>query len=220
MQRLWSFGTPVGAAELTNLFPFSTPYGVFTGKCEEASPILYPGNGDYFPTYTGSVQTDPGERDPVTVRQPPLNIRIRDTSGNFINSSQSPSTNRRVRGFATLRTNTAECSEPVYLLHAMTNPSPQSGGPTAGWPSHTPLGSNGLPQVWDPGLPFGVYDICFDYQTSAGSSNYRRFVVSGYDNTAPLGRSSTLLVPTSTGTGSSSTWSSSGTTVGVNKCAA
>ena len=44
----------------TNLFPFEDEYGVFTGGCAEANPVLY--DADYFPSYTGSVQTDPRRR--------------------------------------------------------------------------------------------------------------------------------------------------------------
>ena len=65
---------------LTSLFPFKDEYGVFTGGCEEANPVIYPGNDDYFPSFTGSVVTEPGRRPQVTVRQPPLNIRVRNAS--------------------------------------------------------------------------------------------------------------------------------------------
>ena len=68
-----------GAITLTALFPFKTEYGVFTGGCEEANPTNY--DADYFPNYTGSVTTDPGVTDAVTVRQPPLNFRVRARDG-------------------------------------------------------------------------------------------------------------------------------------------
>ncbi len=220
MQRVWSQAAPAGSVLLDQLFPFKSPYGVFTGKCDEANPVVYPGNANYFPSYTGSVQTDPGGTHAVTVRQPPLNIRVRDRNGAYISSLAT----RQVRVFATLRTNTAECTEPAYKLYAMGNPDEPSGS-RDGWPSHTRLGVAGallnLPDTWDPGLPFGVYDLCFDYQNSAGSSNWRTFNLLGYDNTQPLGRpGAPLPVPTSvTGTGGAGQWSASGSAVPANKCA-
>ncbi|MGH2969375.1 MAG: hypothetical protein ACRDK0_09965, partial [Solirubrobacteraceae bacterium] len=210
MQRVWSPAALAGTVDLTNLFPFPTEYGVFTGKCEEANPIVYPGNGDYFPTYTGSVRTDPGGSHSVTVRQPPLNIRVKNRFGSYIDSTKAPAVSRQVRVFATMRTNAAECIEPTYELHTMGNPDAAG---SAGWPSHTKLSAvTGLPEMWDPGLPFGIYDLCIDYQNSAGSSNWRRTYYSGYDNTKPLGEPTTLALPLNPG----SDWSSSSSS---NRCA-
>ena len=71
---------------------------------------------DYFPNYTGSVLTDPGGTHAVTVRQPPLNFRVRDASSstpNYINGATVK---------MTLRTNVAECIEPPYAMTTMHNP--------------------------------------------------------------------------------------------------
>ena len=56
---------------------------------------------------------------------------------------------------------------------------------TPGWPSNNAL-------TLDPGLPFGRYDMCFEYQSSSSPSKWRYYETTtsaaAYDNTAPLGR--------------------------------
>jgi type II secretory pathway pseudopilin PulG len=172
--------TAAGTLNLTSLFPFKTEYGVYTGGCPEADPTNY--DADYFPSYTGSVLTDPGQTDAVTVRQPPLNFRVRNKAGSYANG---------ITVEMTLRTNTAECTEPKYSMTTATNPYTSS----AGWPSKGPLS-------FDPGVPFGKYDYCFEYRDSGGTWRYYKSSSSApYDNTAALGQSGAgtpATIPSST----------------------
>jgi type II secretory pathway pseudopilin PulG len=164
-----------GTFNLTLLFPFKTEYGVFTGGCEEANPTLY--DPDYFPNYTGSVTTDPGQTDAVTVRQPPLNFRVRARDGSYPNGATVE---------MTLRTNTAECTEPTYVMTTGNNPYATPATSQPGWPTRGPL-------TFDPGLPFGRYNMCLEYWDSSGTPGYRHYETTSsaasYDNTAALGGS-------------------------------
>jgi type II secretory pathway pseudopilin PulG len=158
---------------LTNLFPFADEYGVFTGACDEANPTNY--DADYFPNYTGSVLTDPAGTHAVTVRQPPLNFRLRDNSGNYIN-------NGTVK--MTLRTDTAECTEPTYVLTTADNPYITSGSLKSGYPTEA--------GQFDPGLPFGMYNMCLEYKSGGRWRHYQTTTAAqAYDNTPALGQPNT-----------------------------
>ncbi len=172
---------PAPAVTLTKLFPFEAEYGVFTGVCGESNPVLY--DTDYYPSYTGAVQTDPAGTHTVTVRQPPLNIQVRSPA------SGTPLTNG-IQLRATQET--AECAVADRNFTLIT----VSDGSTNGWVSQPQLITAGVPiaGTFDPGLPFGTYDICMWDPTSR-----RRRTLSNYDNTNPLGRSSTTTVSGSTG---------------------
>ena len=176
MKRIFS-STPANAMvpslTLSDLFPFNDEYGVFTGTCDESSPVNY--DPDYYPNFTGAVRVDPGATGAVTVRQPPLNIQVRRrlTSttwelGNLIS----------VRAY---QLTSSGCTEPSYTLTTMTNPATG----TNGWMSQT--------GGWDPGLPFGEYSFCLFDPTNSRRKTYDNSGA-GYDNTQPLGRSSTLLI--------------------------
>jgi type II secretory pathway pseudopilin PulG len=211
MQRLFE-ATPAGTRfnqiTLGSLFPFKEQYGLFTGGCPEASPVLY--DPDYYPNYTGSVLVDRAQSPAVTVRQPPFNIRIQGTTaGTYIDHT----TSRPVRIFATLVTTSDDpaepaCAEPVYPLIATGNNLDYAPGHAAysGWVSQAPAPD------FDPGMPFGTYNLCIDWQTTA--TRWRRYVHNGYDNTQPFGRPATLTLPPAPGN-----WSSESSNV-ANRCAA
>jgi hypothetical protein len=83
----------------------------------------------------------------------------------------------------TLRTNTAECTEPTFVMTTGNNPYVAASS-QAGWPTRGPL-------AFDPGLPFGRYDMCLEYWDSSGTPGYRHYATTtstaAYDNTAALG---------------------------------
>ena len=56
----------------SNLFPFTTGYGVYAGSCPSADPTVY--DPAYWSKYPGLVTTTPGASRAVTVREPALNL--------------------------------------------------------------------------------------------------------------------------------------------------
>lgn len=62
----------------TNLFPFTTGYGVYAGSCAAADPTTYDTN--YWSKQAGYVTTTPGAARAVTVREPALNLLVTSAS--------------------------------------------------------------------------------------------------------------------------------------------
>jgi hypothetical protein len=58
----------------SNLFPFTTGYGVYAGSCASADPTTY--DPAYWSKYPGYVTTAPGAARAVTVRAPALNLAV------------------------------------------------------------------------------------------------------------------------------------------------
>ncbi len=172
MQRVFPGTMPAASAStvtLESLYPFKSEYGVYTGTCAENNPVLY--DTDYYPSFTGAVKTDPAGTHAVTVRQPPLNIQVLNRSSVLANG---------INVRATLESSECTGVDRSFTLTTMANPYKS----TNGWISQT--------GTFDPGLPFGVYDLCF-----FDPSNNRKKTVSNYDNTQPLGATSTTTVSSS-----------------------
>jgi type II secretory pathway pseudopilin PulG len=186
LQRVFSHptaNTRFSTLDLEQMFPFKNAYSVFTGGCQESNPVNY--DAAFFNT-SGAIKTDPGGTHAVDVFQPPLNIRVRSRTSTltYINGA---------RVIATLRTDPADtpaCPEPTYEFLTMTNPYTA----TVGWPSQaTPWVT---PTTFDPGLPFGVYDLCLQYTSSGTTRRYRTsWDNDPYENDRRYGRSSTLTLP-------------------------
>ena len=70
--------SPVSTISVTNLFPFTTPYRVYSGRCTGNDPSKY--IPTYFASLPGStavVQLSPGQiGGTVTVREPAVNVRV------------------------------------------------------------------------------------------------------------------------------------------------
>ena len=92
---------PSARSRSTKLFPFEDEYGVFTGGCEEANPASTTRTTSR--TTRAPCRRTRAATSAVTVRQPPLNFRVRNASGNTFTNG--------VTVTMTLRTNTAECIE-------------------------------------------------------------------------------------------------------------
>jgi len=146
---------------VTNLFPFTSPYKVYSGRCAGNDPTKY--IPTYFDTAPGSaavVQLTPGQiGGTVTVREPALNVRV----------TQSGSARSGATVFAYPQT--TGCTSPARITVGTTD-------------------SNGyLP---DPGLPFGSYTVCAEY------NDRKRTVTTAIANTNPAGTAvQTLDIPTS-----------------------
>jgi hypothetical protein len=188
MQRIFPLTAPALPAytvTLDSLFPFESEYGVYTGICSESSPVLY--DTDYYPSYTGAIKTNPAGTHALTVRQPPFNIQVKSPANVLANGLS-------VR--ATLQS--ADCpaaADRNYALTTVANPYTSSNG----WVSQPQLVVAGAPVglAFDPGMPFGIYDLCVWDPTSK-----KRKSLANYDNTAALGKNGTTTI-------SNSSWSSS-----------
>jgi type II secretory pathway pseudopilin PulG len=183
MMRTVKPSSPATSVDATALYPyFENSYTFFTGECGYAAPDFYkPANTNYFTGVNpaAALMADPVKAQPqaVTVRQPPLNIRImrKRTSTTFNDGD--------VKVFMQLQKPTSSsenCTPPVYEL--TTKPYPTSGWGTR---RNSPDNNHWVSQVgsdFDPGLPFGKYKICLKDGT--------RTVIYGgadYDNTSPDG---------------------------------
>jgi type II secretory pathway pseudopilin PulG len=175
----------------TNLFPFTTPYPFWTGSCASESPATY--TSTYFNAAGGkSLQTDPGGTYVLDVLQPPLNLRVtRDAINKVIGGTTAGTKSTDTMTVKAVYVPTAGdtgCTDTVNLNLA-TNPNVAAAS-QLGWMSQ---GSS-----YDPGLPFGTWNICvWDATANKG------FRVNSYDNKTLPGRATTLDVgPSATPYGS------------------
>ena len=70
--RITAPGSLQSVITSSNLFPFTTGYGVYAGSCPSADPTTY--DPAYWSKYPGYVTTTPGAARAVTVREPALNL--------------------------------------------------------------------------------------------------------------------------------------------------
>lgn len=166
------------------LFPFkSGAYSFFTGRCGYQSPDIATGDANYFSSYPGSIAPSKTQTaaEPVTVLQPPLNLRLDvDYRGNAFPTATTSNT----EAYAKLKGKADDdCVEPRIKLQIKTWPS-------SGW-TRPSSGENWVVQDttdFDPGLPYGEYQICIiDRRTST-----RRYALLDYDNTKPGGQTPTV----------------------------
>jgi hypothetical protein len=166
------------ASPATNLFPFLTPYSFFGGGCEQSNPSNY--DPDYFDTNPGAVAVGVGQVSPaatVQMYQPPLKLVLRDSAGN---------TDAKANGmivYATLvkPTPQSECSETYKLTTIARTTSP--GVVTNGVVSR----EGSADASYDPGLPFGTYDICARYINGTTASTKRWWIQKGVNLTGAAG---------------------------------
>jgi Tfp pilus assembly protein PilV len=145
--REGSGGTLASTIGVGSLFPFPSAYGVHAGRCGASEPPAA-----YFDTHPGaSALVGPGATTPITVRQPPLRLRVSSdnrTAANTFTPSQGTVVKARLVD--------GTCSE-EYLNLTTTSSSTTS---MAGWVTKT--------GTYDPGVPFGSWQICA--QVRDGSS--------------------------------------------------
>ena len=135
------------------------------------------------------------------VHQPPVNMRVRSEANSFTTPINVVFTPRLAPGCT---------DESSYVMTTTANPSALVGF-TTGWPSKTA-------SAFDPGLPFGRYNMCFDYQISSGNWRYFRpsaTSANAYENIVGLGRGPTSAPPATTLTlpASLSDWDNAGSRV-------
>jgi len=155
---------PVPAVTLSNLFPFRNAYNTYAGKCAAANPQTYIPNANWFTTsgqigFNDAIIVPPGGTTaPVTVRQPGLELRVKDSGGTYLNGASVVIT--------PLDTNCMPGSIQAWTTAKNTVAN------TDGWVSKDPYNFGGSTGnvTYDPGLPFGQYRVCAQYNFGTTAS--------------------------------------------------
>jgi type II secretory pathway pseudopilin PulG len=166
------------ASPATNLFPFLAPYTFFSGGCEQSNPSNY--EPDYFDINPGAVTVGAGQVSPpatVQMYQPPLKLVLRDSAGGTGTGANG------MIVYATLvkPTPESECSQTYKLTSIARTTAPAV--VTNGVVSRE--GTND--STYDPGLPFGTYDICARYISGSTTSTKRWWIQKGVNMTTVTG---------------------------------
>jgi len=146
------------AFAFTSMFPFSSAYEVFAGTCEGNNPANWDEN--YFPNHPLAVAKVNRGQNPGPARQviePTMNVN------------------------ATYKVNNNTATN---LQGARVYAYPKTEGCPTGRIYLNTTQSNG--RVSNPGLPFGIYDFCVDYNGDS-SSRRRRFIWTDVANTSDSG---------------------------------
>ena len=188
--RTFTNPTPAAPLTVTLLYPFKdTAYAFFTGKCAYESPDKL-GNTNYFgdnPTSGLIASPTAAQPQPVTVMQPPFNLRIKQD----YNGNNFAATNVVVA--ATLQkppaSATDACSEPKVQMALKSWPTTGTWGTAPGsTTSNWVVQNDDVATQFDPGMPFGKYTICV---WDKAPNRYATFT---YDNTVPGGLATTTAV--------------------------
>jgi Tfp pilus assembly protein PilV len=197
-RRLLSSTTPVAQLGATSLFPFADGYGVYSGRCVEENPSVFDSawastNGNAF------MSVDRGASATMTVRQPALPVRVADGKRN-----SNPQKNQwNWVGGANVRAKlvvsaSSDCAASPDTINGITTdtanglqsyPSGQTytgslsstsnyGDGWLGFVTKKAPGTAG--QTWgsryfDPGLPWGTWQVCADNGLT-GTSARRAFL--------------------------------------------
>jgi len=197
-RRFASSTTPVAQLGAANLFPFADGYGVYSGRCVEENPSVFDsawastsGNAFLF--------VDRGANATMTVRQPALPVRV--ANGKRTSSPQNGQWNWV--GGANVRAklvvpSTSDCSASPDIVNGITTdtasglqsyPTGQTytgslsstSNYTDGWLGFVTRKAPGTTgQTWanryfDPGLPWGTWQVCADNGLT-GTSARRAFL--------------------------------------------
>jgi hypothetical protein len=176
---------PTASFTVGNLFPFSAAYSFFTGKCRYSNPTTDSANSGYFGAYPGAIAVTPGSNSTVTVRQPPLNIRLKNDrgGGTAANGMRVVVTPVQPAGDS--------CVEPSIIMQTFTT---TVGAPATNFPGMVGRSKSSDSTYVEAGVPFGYYKICFQRGAGTGANPYRYTLypddygtTAPYDNTDPLG---------------------------------
>jgi Tfp pilus assembly protein PilV len=151
---------PVGGA--TGLFPFTTPYAVYSGNCAANDPTIATNDGPtFYSAHPGFGQaqiqgTSPATTTPVdlhepTITLPKVSVKWQDTSGGQKDADLPIASGNTTK---------------LYLKPA------DSGCTLASNPTITVTDSTGTPMQATVDLPYGTYKICAEYnKTKPGQTN-------------------------------------------------
>jgi Tfp pilus assembly protein PilV len=170
---------------LTNLFPFRTAYQTFAGECKGSNPdtAMLPAPATWFTTGGGvgdALVIPPGDTSTaVTVRQPALTLKVmKDAAGTVAQGAN-----------VVLKPTDTTCINPPAPAPA-TSPIKLKGLTTNASGLMTKVG---VP-TFDPGVPFGTYDICAEYNFGTTTPNWRSKTNIGVAVNNPAGVSSNLTI--------------------------
>jgi Tfp pilus assembly protein PilV len=162
---------PQASMVMSNLFPFRTAYQTFAGQCSGANPVNAIPSPTWFTTAPGSgdaIIVPPGGSGTVTVFQPPLKLTVRNGSS----GTSPPVANANV----VLTPKDPACStKPILTTDASGRVSKSS------FDFGSPYGT----VAYDPGVPFGKYDVCIDAVISGVRRKYQTA------STSPINMNST-----------------------------
>jgi Tfp pilus assembly protein PilV len=145
---------PQASLDMTNLFPFRTAYKIFAGQCASSNPENAIPSSTWFTTGPGSgdaIIVAPGGTGTVTVFQPALKLTVRNGSSALANAN-------------VVLTPTDTACTTHLVLSTDTSGRVNKGSFDFGSPYGT--------VAYDPGVPFGRYNLCVD--AVAGSPATRR----------------------------------------------
>jgi hypothetical protein len=160
------------ANPVLQLFPFLTPYAVWTGSCSQENPAFF--NPDYFTTGPGEVATAPATAATMSpaMQQAALQGTVKDRNAAVLKTTYTSTF------YATVRpdpNDTTPCVETYRLrnfaattaMPAATKTTYANGGLLGQWRS-----SNASDVYTPAGLPFGKYDICGKYLDTSNNRTY------------------------------------------------
>jgi Tfp pilus assembly protein PilV len=160
----------VPTVTLANLFPFRTAYNTFAGRCAGANPQTAIPNTNWFSSgqigFDDAVIVPPGDNSSVavTVRQPGLELRVKDTpGGTYLNAARVVITPQATTCMP------ASITAWTTAKNTVTN--------TDGWVTKDLYNFGGSTGnvTYDPGLPFGTYKVCAEYNWgTTGSPKWRK----------------------------------------------
>jgi Tfp pilus assembly protein PilV len=156
---------PQPAVDVPNLFPFTTGYGMYSGGCGGANPVTAIPDPSWFsgPGASTFAVVAPGGGSAVTVRQPPLTLVVENSGTPFAGAN------------VVLTPQDTLCSvKPVLTTNA-------SGRATK---SSFDFGGSAGVVDYDPGVPFGKYDVCVEARILG---IWRKATRSPVDVNAPTG---------------------------------
>jgi Tfp pilus assembly protein PilV len=159
-----SYPQPAASIALNDLFPFRDGYQTYSGECAGANPVSAIPLATWFSSGVGAddfVILAPGDTTrTVIVRQPALKVRVRTGTSTYLQGAHVVITPRD-----------ATCA-PRATFTTTTNPV-STGNGWVSKPSYD-FGSPTGVVAYDPGVPFGAYDICADAITGTGTGLLRR----------------------------------------------
>jgi Tfp pilus assembly protein PilV len=128
------------------LYPFDSAYSIYSGGCTSASPLtMTPPVNPAFAKTPGGLNA--GQSYPVIVRQPALNVKVMQGATAISGKNIT----------ATMTSGNCATGQLKFLMKSYTGTG--TGDTNRGWASkNTTVATGGF----DPGLPYGVYDVCVD----------------------------------------------------------
>jgi prepilin-type N-terminal cleavage/methylation domain-containing protein len=146
---------PQTSFPLTNLFPFTSPYSVYSGNCPGNNPSFYglSWGANQFATLS------PGGASSITVHEPAVRLNPGGSGGTAWPSGSIPS-----GAIVALKPETTWLSQPTYCSETKyfwTRKDGSSG--TGAW-----LTNFYAPSPYDFGVPVGAYDMCVVFDDGSG----------------------------------------------------